>query len=109
MSLYLNEKSFLEKLQLIIKLIENYENNILSWNEIYYILDLLLNFDLIKDKNFFNTEILENIKNIINIDLAFYTNNIKDLEENTELFWDDKLRIILLKLKIDITNALNGN
>lgn len=107
MSMYFLEDSLLEKISFIIKLIGLYESNYIISEELYYVLDILLNFDISKDKNFEWSNILERLKKVINEDLAFFTTDIHDLNQTPELFWEDKFRELLIELKFDLINLIN--
>jgi len=102
MSLYLYDNSVKEKLSLLIKLIDLYNNKSFSSDEIHHLFEVFVTFDIVKDKNFEWLSIIEDIKNTVNIDFWFYTSNKEDLESTPELFWEDVLEEKLWLLKENI-------
>ena len=99
MSLYLMKNPLKEKVNLLIKLINLYIENKFTSDEIHHLLEIFIYTDISKDKSFVNSKIIEEIENIINIEFAFYTSNNEDLKEDKSLFWEDKLKILLINLK----------
>lgn len=106
MSLNLANNSYSEKITLLIKLIECYENKKLSSDEIHYLLETILFFDISKDEIFLWSEILSILENLVNIEFSFYTSDKNDLENTPELFWEEELRTKLVSLKNNLKATL---
>lgn len=84
MVVYLPRKE--EKIVLMIKLIDLYLNSFFSSDEIHHIFQVLVYSDISKDSNFSDTKLLEYIQNIVNIEFAFYTNDLEAINSEPELF-----------------------